>query len=302
MKNHVDVSVIITAWKEPKTVGPLISEIERQIEEKKGKSFEILLVCPDEETRRAGLGSDRLGIVQWIQDDGVGKPSALNKVFQIAQGDWWIMTDGDVSWDRGVVTAMFVGPFGSLAGALTGHPIPKNPRNDIFGYWSHLLTEMAHRQRLERNQTNRFMVASGYLMAIKKDLVKKLPENVLSDDALISYIVANKGYQIKYVPDAKVIVKFPTNFKDWIKQKSRSGGGYAQLSEFIELPRDQMRSFSNEIKGIWDVLSYAENPREFFWTLLLLFARLYLWIKIFWERKVTRKSFKKTWTRIESTK
>lgn len=302
MEKKIDISIIITAWKEPKTVGPLITEIEKQIKDIKGKSFEILLVCPDEETRMAGLTSDKLNIVRWIQDRGVGKPSALNNVFKEARGDWWIMTDGDVSWDDNVVNLLLSGTIGSGVGALTGHPIPQNERNNIFGYWAHLLTEMAHLQRLQRNSENRFLVASGYLMAIRKGLINKLPENVLSDDALISYIITNKGYQIKYVPDAKVLVKFPTNLKDWIKQKSRSGGGYAQLSEFVKVPKDQMRTFGNEIKGLCTVLSFARNLKELYWTILLLFARLYLWLKIFWERKVTKKSFKKTWTRIESTK
>ena len=48
--------------------------------------------------------------------------------------------------------------------------------------------------------------------------------------------------------------------------------------------------------------SYSKNPKEFFWTILLILARIYLWFKIFTDLKLKKESFKKTWTRVETTK
>lgn len=302
MKHNFSVSVIVTAWMEPSTVGPLIKQIEDQFTEYKING-EILLVCPDEETRDAGLEFDYLNKVRWFEDEKKGKPAALNIAFSQAKGDIWVLTDGDVQWeDSALDNLLNLFNTNVKIGAVTGHPVPINSRDGMLGYWSHLLTEMAHLQRLERFRSNRFLVCSGYLFAIRKNLVDDLPAEVLSDDALISYKIANQGYGIGYAPNAKVKVKFPSNFKDWIKQKARSGGGYAQLPEFVEIPKDQMRTFSNEVSGIMNVFRYAKNAREFWWTILLLFARLYLWIVIFWERRVVNKSFEKTWVRVESTK
>jgi len=302
MKTTVDISIIITAWKEPDTVGPLIKEIANQIALVTDKKFEVLLVCPDEETKIAAIKNDEKSILRVVQDEGLGKPSALNKVFDLAKGEWWILTDGDVVWDKNVVKEMIVEMVGSKTGGLTGRPVPLNDKNTLFGYWSFALTEMAHKQRFDRYINGRFIVLSGYLMALHRGIIKELPKTVLSDDALISYIINNKGYKNKYVPKAKVYVKFPTNIKDWIKQKARSGGGYLQLCEFIEVPKDSMRSFKNEVMGIFDLLRYSSKPKELFWTILLIIARLYLWIIIFWERKIIKKAFTKTWLRVESTK
>ncbi len=32
----------------------------------------------------------------------------------------------------------------------------------------------------------------------------------------------------RYVPQAEVFVRYPTSYSDWLKQKVRSAGGYAQ--------------------------------------------------------------------------
>lgn len=303
MTDQIDISIIITAWKEPRTIGPLVSTITSQIQKIKNKKFKVLLVCPDEETRIAGLNSDKYGLVQWVKDEQKGKPLALNNAFRLAKGAWCITTDGDVLWNENALEQM-VDEIENKKnwGAVSGHPVPVNSRNNLFGFWAHLLTEMAHRQRLDRVGNGRFIVCSGYLMAIRKDLFEELPSDVLSDDALISYVVNKKNQKIGYAKNALVLVKFPENLKDWIKQKARSGGGYAQLSKFIEIPKDVMRSFKNELLGIFDVFLYAKNVKELYWTALLIFARAYLWLKIFWERKIINKSFSKTWVRIESTK
>lgn len=301
MKKAKKVSIIITAWKEPRTVRELVRDIENQIGSLNFE-FEILLLCPDEDTANAGKSEDYLHILKWEKDEGRGKPAALNVAFKRAAGDFLVLTDGDVTWSENALPVLLSGMVGSRDGCVTGQPVPKNPRKEMFGFWAHLLTEMAHIQRMERSREDRFLVASGYLMLIRAGIVKELPENVLSDDALISYMVSKRGYRIGYAPNAKVIVKFPTNFSDWIKQKSRSGGGYFQLTEFINVPKDKMRSFTKEIGGIVDVLRYPKNLRELWWTFLLILARMYLWVRIFWERKITKRSFEKTWVRIESTK
>jgi len=74
-----------------------------------------------------------------------------------------------------------------------------------------------------------------------------------------------------------------------------------QLEEFAK-SKITMRSFSKEAAGIFRVFTYSKNPKEFFWTILLILARIYLWFKIFTDLKLKKESFKKTWTRVETTK
>ncbi|MDD4354251.1 MAG: glycosyltransferase family 2 protein, partial [Candidatus Nanoarchaeia archaeon] len=128
-----------------------------------------------------------------------------------------------------------------------------------------------------------------------------LTPNLLSEDAYMSQFVWDKGFDTEYIPESKVYVKYPTNLKDWIKQKRRSAGGYPQLKKYFK-KTSNMRSFSSEaIKGPFYAITYAKNSKELFWSLILFPIRLYLWILTFYD-KITKKNFKQIWQRIESTK
>jgi len=186
-------------------------------------------------------------------------------------------------------------------GAVTGRPISLNPRDTLLGYWSHLLSDMAHIVRTKRINQGKMVVCSGYLYAIRAGIVKKIPEEALSDDAVISHLIYDKGYKVLYTPEAEVYIKYPTNFSDWIKQKKRSAGGYNQLSSMVK-GKERMRSFAKESSGVFEVLKYPKTLKEFFYTLSLIAARVYLWILIFIDINIKRKSLKKIWVRVESTK
>lgn len=297
------ISVIITAWRESKTVFELIKNIEDQASKIRDK-IEILLTCPDKETKDAGVKADRLGIVDWVQDKGEGKPQALNKAIARATGEILVLTDGDVSIGKGAIVELLKDFRDIEVGAVTGRPIPLNPKTNMFGFWSHLLTEVgAHQQRLKKQKEKGFMDASGYLMAVRKDLVELIPSNALADDAVISRMVWANGQRIVYCPEAKVYVKYPSNFRDWLAQKKRSAGGYTQINDLARLNKgNRSIRFWEEISGISGVFSYPDNFREHFWMITLVAARVYLWVLIFWERRVIKKSFERTWVRIESTK
>ena len=294
------ISIIITAWKEEKTIGKAIeSFLNQDIKE----DFEILVVCPDEGTKKiVDLYSKKDKRVIHVQDPGKGKPVALNICFKVAKGDYLILTDGDVYVGDNSVNALMDELKKDNVGAVTGRPVSVNERNSILGYFSHLLTDIgAHDTRRKYVREGKFIVCSGYLFAIR-NVINEIRENALSDDAVMSHMIRKMGYRISYAPEARVFVKFPTSFKDWFKQKRRSAGGYNQLKDFFPNHK-RMRSFTAEIKEGWyKPFIYPKNFKEFIWTCLLYPIRVYLWLLIFWDLKIKKKDFSKVWVRIESTK
>ena len=220
MKLSPMLSIIITAYKEPKTIG---LAIESFIKQKIKEEHEILIVCPDKETIDAAEKySKKHKEVRVIKDPGKGKPAALNAAFSNAKGGILILTDGDVFSGKNSV-AELLKPFeDKKVGAVSGRPISLNDADTMFGFWSHLLTDAgAHSVRLERSDKGKFIACTGYLYAIR-NVVNKIPEDALADDAVISHIIWDKGYKIKYALNALVYIRYPDNFKDWIKQKERS--------------------------------------------------------------------------------
>lgn len=294
------ISIIITAYREEKTIGKAIESFTTQ---KINEELEILVACPDEATKKVIEDySKKYPFVKHVQDPGEGKPTALNICFKIAKGDKIIMSDGDVYVSENSINELLEKLKDSKVGAVTGRPMSVNPRSTMWGYFSHLLTDIgAHDTRKKYVAKDRFIVVSGYLFVMKR-LLNEIPKNSLSDDAVMAHIIYNKGYKISYAPEAKVYVKFPTNFKDWIKQKKRSAGGFNQLKQFFPHQK-RMRSFTEEIKEGWyKPFKYPRNFKELIWTINLYFLRLYLWIVIYWDLNIKKKSFKETWVRIESTK
>ena len=110
-------------------------------------------------------------------------------------------------------------------------------------------------------------------------------------------MVREKGYRIIYAPEAEVYVKYPDDFKDWLKQKVRSAGGYVQKQS-----RGERNVFQEIASGLKLFFTYPKTFKEYWWTILLYLARLYLWLRIFWRIKIRKEEFKNVWRRIESTK
>jgi cellulose synthase/poly-beta-1,6-N-acetylglucosamine synthase-like glycosyltransferase len=289
------ITIVLTAYKEPKTLGKAIEQILRNNLKEK---FELVVSAPDKETLDvAKKYAKKDKRIKTLKDLGKGKPAALNLILKRAKGNILVLTDGDVYISESSIHPLLEKLKDPRVGAASGHPIPTNSKNTRLGYWAHLLTEMVNLWRKKA----KFISCSGYLYAVKKDLLQKIPEDTLSDDAYNSHIIKNKGYKIEYSEKSFVYVKYPDNFSDWIKQKKRSAGGYNQI-RYIFKEKNIDRSLTKESAGIFQVLKYPRTFREIIWTIELVFARIYLWALIFWDINIKKKEFSKIWVRIESTK
>ena len=268
------VSAIVTAFREEATVGRAIEAFLAQLPETTGADgspgAELLVVCPDPGTTAAvNAHSAQHPSVRHIVDPQRGKPTAVNRGLKAASGDIVVLSDGDVFVDERSLEPLLQ-PFGDPhVGAVSGHPVSVSPRDTLLGYWSHLLTDSAHRVRLARDRAGRFLVCSGYLFAFRRSLIDGVPEDALAEDAVISHLIAQQGCAIRYAPEARVYVRYPTTYGDWLRQKTRSAGGYAQ--RYVRQSRVRMRSAWLEVRtGTLMALQYPASVREFLWTVLLL--------------------------------
>ncbi len=312
------ISILITAWKEDKTIG---KSIETFISGYKG-DFELLLAIPDHETKTAALKKvTELGINNktWFSDmikDGKpkGKPAELNYLIDKAKGDILFFGDGDVYYKKNNIEKMLAHFNNPKVMAVTGRPKSSEPKNTMMEYFGNLLADAAHHKRTVELTKNveghdakfvrkiNFFPVSGYLFAMRKTDIRA-PEDTLVEDAYFSYAILNNDGIIEYEPEAVVYVKYPSTLSDYFKQKKRSAGGYVQLWKYgVVKPETKSRSFWLELEYFWFPITYASNIKELLWSLLLYPIRLWQWILIHWEQKVVKKDFFKTWVRIESTK
>ena len=107
MKPVVSYSVVITAFREEKTIGRAIEALLPQIDFSKG---ELWVVAPDEATLKVAKNYPQ---VKTLKDEGKGKPAALNLAVSKAKGEILVLTDGDVRLGKealGKILAAFENP------------------------------------------------------------------------------------------------------------------------------------------------------------------------------------------------
>lgn len=292
------LSILITAFREAETIGRAIEAFLAQLPE----DAEIIVVCPDPETTAVvDRYAERTSVVRHVADPQRGKPTAVNAGLEAATSQIVVLSDGDVIVDDGALEPLLA-PFDDpQVGAVTGHPISVNPRDTVLGYWSHLLTDAIHRMRLRRDRRGRFLLCSGYLFAFRRRLIDRVPEDALAEDAVISHRIAQQDRRIRYAPDARVYVRYPFTYSDWLRQKVRSAGGYAQ--RYVTESPVRMRSPWLELTtGAWMALGYPQDVREFLWTLLLFAARFHLWLLVLVKVRLLQRPLDTLWKRVESTK
>ena len=98
------ITIIITSFKEPQSVGKAIEAVlANKIKEK----YELLVAAPDKETGAVIQSYSRKHKqVKYFKDKGRGKANALNELFQRAKGDILILTDGDVFMSTNAISAL----------------------------------------------------------------------------------------------------------------------------------------------------------------------------------------------------
>lgn len=294
------ITFLITAFKEPKTIG---RAVEAALNQKTDKKFDILVSAPDNETLNAVKKYQaRHKNLYLFKDPGKGKVFALNMLFESLKTDILILTDGDVYVSENSVedlSNLFLDP---EIGCATGRPTPTESKRTKYGYWANFLFYSAHKLRKAAFESNSFIECSGYLFAFRKGKINRIPLDV-AEDTLIPYLFWERGYKIGYAEDAKVYVINPTNLKDWIKQKVRTSKAHEKLSHYVDTrTTPRVKSFSTEANGIFWALGYPSNPKEFLWTFELIFARLYMWAKVFLDTRFLNKHYGDAWERVESTK
>lgn len=288
------VSVILTSYNEHKTISKAISQIAKN----NVQNLELIVISPDEMTRnKAKKEIEKQGIrnFQIIEDNGTGKPNAINCAVKSSNGEILVFTDGDMYISEGAIDLLISKFTDEKIVGVSGHPMSLDDRDTFWGFSSHLFCYGAHVMRARPEVPSSPM--SGYLYAIKMtSSISKLfplPLEIRAEDAYISKRINELGYKIAYSPDSIAYVKFPKNFADWIKQKKRSLGGNVQIKN--------QRSFFEDLQNALIPIKFAKTSKEFVFLFGIYALRLYLWILIYIQHM--KKSYASgRWEQIKSSK
>ncbi|MDD3662033.1 MAG: glycosyltransferase [Candidatus Dojkabacteria bacterium] len=294
------ISIILTAWKEPKSAERAARLLVRDASQLVGGS-EFILICPDDETREAvrnAVHEEGYEPAIFLTDPGKGKPYALNMACRRAKGEIIVSTDGDVAIEQGAITKLLEPLSDPAVGGVSGRPVCRNDRKTLWGYWGHLFMDAAHQKRSEMSRKGLSYAMSGYLLAFR-NMPVDISEGML-DDVYFSNEVVSRGLRIAYAPEARVFVLQPGNLREWLDQKVRSIAGY-QHGVRLRMKNPSERSFRNDLAYVFFPLKYAKGVKELAWSLLQYPVRLYTWGLVWWHTKVRKRSAAGLWKRVVST-
>lgn len=290
------ISIIITAFKEPETIGRAIeSFLKQSIQEK----YELIVSAPDKETLDVAKKYKK---VKLFKDPGKGKSLALNMLLKKCKGNILILTDGDVYVSENSVNEILKEFEDEKVGCVTGKPTPAEDRKTKYGYWANFLFDAAHKMRSKSKNQKTFLECSGYLWAFRNHIIESFPLDV-AEDTIVPYFFWEKGFRIGYAEKALVYVKNVDNWKEWVSQKIRTSRAHETLDKYVDVKTTpRTKTFKNEFAGAFSLLTYAKTIKELYWSIELAFARLYIWAKVFQDVYIKKKYHKDNWERVESTK
>jgi cellulose synthase/poly-beta-1,6-N-acetylglucosamine synthase-like glycosyltransferase len=292
----------LVSLNEERTIG---SAVKAVIGEMSGVSSELILVVggTDRTVAVAAESIKNVDSARLIEDSSPkGKPAALNALFSEARGRIVVLSDGDVLVQRGALHHLGHAFEDERVGGASGRVIGAQTSFNAIQKACDLMTEMMHVSRMRTYEKSGSLdLASGYLIAIRRELVPVLPLDASSDDGYLSLSVRSQGYNIAYVDKAVVSIKYPRTLSDFLKQKSRTRYGHLQLARGF--PSMQARTANREMSEYIRMVQAARSRRYGIHILALAAVLTGLsWISAHLTMRFPWLLARKVWKPIPSTK
>ena len=228
------ISIGICAYNEQQNIGYLLNNL--LTEQNLREDSEILVVCSGctdstpQVVKRFAKKDGRIRLI--IEEERVGKSSAINKILDKHKGEYVFLIPADVIPAKSTLSFM-VNKISedSRIGVLGGSPVPTNSEDGFSGYMSHLMWRIHNRTLKYLDDLNLGNHASGEFMVLRHGVVEKIPIDVVNDDAYIAVEASINGNKVKYCDEAKVYIKAPTNILDYIRQRRRVVYGHFRVKQ-----------------------------------------------------------------------
>jgi biofilm PGA synthesis N-glycosyltransferase PgaC len=223
----------------------------------------ILIVC-------SGCTDRTLDIIKEFQakDDRIepvleearnGKASALNRIFREARAsaEALILINADSLPEKGSLLGLVSELKSSRAGAVFAQPMPFKGQNGISYRIAEVVWRLHHLVSLLRSPK-----LSGELCSIRTACLRPIPERIATDEPYIELSIRRQGFEIRYLPDAIVRIRCPTNVADLLKQRKRIWIGHMQLK--------RTTGFAVSTSDFRNILLAIANlkPSELFYAIL----------------------------------
>jgi biofilm PGA synthesis N-glycosyltransferase PgaC len=256
----IHISVGICAHNEERNIGKLLDALLKQ-ESKVFNMSQILVIShstdsTNEVVKKYKKRDSRIKLV--LQKKREGKASAVNLFLKEANGDVLVLESAD-TLPKKLTIEKLVEPFlDSNIGMTGGRPIPTNNRRKFMGVVSYLLWKLHHEVSVADIENPK----CGELIAFR-NVIRSIPSDTAVDEAWIEMAVREKGFSLRYAPDAVVYNHGPESVSDFLKQRRRIYSGHLHLKEKVGYEVSTMK-FSRIFKVVPRVTGHSFKELFFF--------------------------------------
>jgi len=302
------LSVIVCAYNEEKSIGPLLQNLVHQRIPPEVNDTEIVVVtsgCTDdtvEVVKQQMKNHEKIKLIE--EQERSGKAEALNKAFKVSSGDYIALVPADVLLAE---DAMFylLKPFkNSKVSAVSGRPIqdPDNIMKGFSGYLANMTFRLWARLMAKLNDQGMMAHCSGEFMAIRSDVKTEIPRDCAADDSYIAITAKRKGL-IKFASQAICYNLRPSNLTDYVNQRRRWLFGHLQTKDMTgEYPTVLDTIVFSKPGVALQVLveEVAEKPKDTGYLAGAIMVEAVIYLLSLFDRLISRRYG--VWPVIKSTK
>jgi cellulose synthase/poly-beta-1,6-N-acetylglucosamine synthase-like glycosyltransferase len=184
------------------------------------------------------------------QPERRGKMAAINRALPSARGEIIVFSDANNLYRTDTVRNL-VEPFSDPAiGGVSGSKRIE-PGSGSLGASEGLYWKYESFIKKQESRLGSCTSATGEILAIRRDLYQKPPDNIINDDFYLAMQVIRQGYRLVYVPQAVSYERVSQTARDEIIRRTRINAGRYQS---IALS-GRVLPFGNPVL-VWQVLSH----------------------------------------------
>lgn len=198
-------------------------------------------------------------LVQNFAKDGVlllheaerrGKMAAIDRAMPYTEGEIVVFSDANNHYRPDAIRKL-VTPFSDPeVGAVSGAKLI-DQQDDSLGASEGLYWKYESFIKRQESRLGSCTSASGEILAIRKILYRKPPQNVINDDFYMAMQIVRQGYRFVYVPEAISYEKVSPSAQDEIVRRTRINAGRYQA---IALARETV-PFDRPVL-VWQIVSH----------------------------------------------
>jgi cellulose synthase/poly-beta-1,6-N-acetylglucosamine synthase-like glycosyltransferase len=215
------ISLLIIAHNEEKVIG---RKIENSFALNYPKDKIEIIVVDDESndrTRNIVREYEKFGVKLIEQNPRKGKASAINLGLKNANGEVIVITDANSMFHRDAIKNLVRHFSIPVVGGVGGRYEPKNPEGTHVGFGNLMYWKFERFIREKESSIDSIVGMNGNIMAIRKGIIERIDENLLTEDFDITVSLREKGFRVLYEPEAFSWKPAPKSLRDEIIQKKR---------------------------------------------------------------------------------